>query len=147
MKVKSLISLFRPIAKQQSAKKQRVRPNVAIQPSFRSTRIKELAKSYPLENLPSGVRYFSTLETRPQNDIHHGQYDPFEPGLHVSHSQVQPRLVRIEAPPPHVQPYHPERAHEAYFPEKSFLPPPDSYERYFSFLFFFLIVMELPPLD
>ncbi|XP_022932697.1 uncharacterized protein LOC111439166 isoform X2 [Cucurbita moschata] len=56
------------------------------------------------------------------------QYDPFEPGLHFSHSQVQPRLVRVEAPPRHVEAYHPEHAHEAYFRENSLRYPINSYE-------------------
>ncbi|XP_038891726.1 uncharacterized protein LOC120081120 [Benincasa hispida] len=154
--VKSLISLFRPIAKKPSAKKSHVRPNVGIRPSFKSARTKEVVKSYPLEKPSSGAHYLPILETRPQHDVHHGhdvyhghdvhhgQYDPFEPGLHVSHSQVQPRLLRIEAPPGHgepyhprhvepyhprhVEPYHPEQAHEGkYFPEESFRHPPESY--------------------
>lgn len=124
--------MFRPIAKKKpSAKKSHGRPNVAIQQSFRSTRTKKVVKSYPPDNLSSGVHYHPIHETRPQHDVHLGQYDPFEPGVHVSHSQVQPRLVRVEAPPHHVEVYHPEQAHKAFFTEKSFRHPPDSYERYF----------------
>ncbi|XP_022972073.1 uncharacterized protein LOC111470712 [Cucurbita maxima] len=139
--VKHLISLFRPIAKNKTSHKEsHVCPNVANRPSFRSTRTK-VVKSYPLENLSSAVHYFPDIETRPQHDhylpdiesksqhdVRHVQYDPFEPGLHFSHSQVQPRLVRVEAPPRHVEAYHPEHAHEAYFRENSLRYPPNSYE-------------------
>ncbi|CAK9324522.1 unnamed protein product [Citrullus colocynthis] len=133
--VKSLISLFHPIAKKPSAKKSHARPNVGIQSSFKSARTKEVVRSYPLEKPLSEVHYQPILETRPQHDVHHGQYDPFEPGWHVSHSQVQPRFLRIEAParhvepyhPRHIEPYHPEQAHEAYFPGESFRHPSESY--------------------
>ncbi|KAG6597699.1 hypothetical protein SDJN03_10879, partial [Cucurbita argyrosperma subsp. sororia] len=139
--VKHLISLFRPIAKNKTSHKEsHVGPNVANRPSFRSTRTKVI-KPYPLENLSSGVHYFPDIETRPQHDhylpdietrsqhdVRHVQYDPFEPGLHFSHSQVQPRLVRVEAPPRHVEAYHPEHAHEAYFRENSLRYPLNSYE-------------------
>lgn len=144
MKVKSLISLFRPIPKKSFAKRSYIRPNVGIQSSFKSARSKEVAKSYPLEKPPFGVHYLPILETGPQHDVrghdvHLGKYNPFEPGLHVSqsHSQLQPRLLRTEAPTRHVEPYHPrsiepyhpEQAHEAYFPEGSFRHPPESYAR------------------
>lgn len=156
MKVKSLISLFRPIAKKPSAKKSHAHPNVGIQSSFKSARTKEVVRSYPLEKPLSEVHYQPILETRPQHDVHHGhdvhhwQYDPFEPGWHVCHSQVQPRLLRIEAParhvepyhPRHIEPYHPEQAHEAYFPGESFRHPPESYARYF-FLTFFSVVLNI----
>ncbi|XP_016901558.2 uncharacterized protein LOC103494640 isoform X1 [Cucumis melo] len=140
--VKSLISLFRPIPKKSFAKRSYIRPNVGIQSSFKSARSKEVAKSYPLEKPPFGVHYLPILETGPQHDVrghdvHLGKYNPFEPGLHVSqsHSQLQPRLLRTEAPTRHVEPYHPrsiepyhpEQAHEAYFPEGSFRHPPESY--------------------
>lgn len=139
MKVRALISLFRPITASMptSAAHHRDVARTGSYPSpIREEGFYPIARSCLQEgsylSSVQRIRALALLDMQPKQVVPYSLYDKYEAEAPVAH--VQPPIEPRHIVQHHADSYYSAVAHEPYVPEKPFLSSHDSYSRYFSFV-------------